>query len=153
MCMCNTHYVIYFVTFYLLFFFCKSCPIILEIISEYLAQAYFLGFPRLFYLRTCTHTHTHTRTQAAVPSSLPSRSVGSTPLRKPQLPSSSTSSSSSPHHLPSSSPSLSPMHKGAKSHQDQQTFRVCLTPGGRGSGSSNDGLPNESRLGNSSNKM
>ena len=32
----NTHYVIYFATFYLLFLFSKSCPII---IPEYLAQA------------------------------------------------------------------------------------------------------------------
>ena len=36
----NTHYVIYFATFYLLFLFSNSCPIILKIIPEYLAQAY-----------------------------------------------------------------------------------------------------------------
>ena len=38
--MCNTHYVIYFATFYLLFLFSNSCPIILKIIPEYLVQAY-----------------------------------------------------------------------------------------------------------------
>ena len=32
--------IIYFATFYLLFLFIKICPIILKIISEYLAQAY-----------------------------------------------------------------------------------------------------------------
>ena len=36
----NTHYVIYFTTFYLLFLFSNSCPIILKIIPEYLVQAY-----------------------------------------------------------------------------------------------------------------
>ena len=35
----NTHYLIHFATFYLLFLFSKSCPIILKIILEYLAQA------------------------------------------------------------------------------------------------------------------
>ena len=101
----------------------------------------------LFYLRACTHTHTHTHThtQATVPSSLPSRSVGSTPLRKSQLPSPSPSSSS-PHHLPSSSPPRLRCTKEPSHSRNHPTFRVCLTPVAveAVAPSSNNGLPNES---------